>query len=224
MANLFLLRHLKSQWNKEDRFAGWSDGPLCEEGIERAEELSKKVFQLKFDTIYTSPLFRNQDTVARIFDFVEKYPLFIHLDGGKMEKWGNYVDISENDVPVHVSEKLNERYYGKLQGEDKDETAKKHGAEKVHLWRRSFKIAPPGGETLKDTYKRSVPFYRQYIEKDLRKGKSVLVDSSHNPLRALMKYIEKISDEDIINVEVAYGSLIEYQFDEALKLKNKRML
>lgn len=214
MAKLFLLRHLKSQWNEDDRFAGWTDGPLAKKESIKAIGLAGKIFQEKIDVVYTSPLFRNQDTVARIFEAVEKkYPFFIHLDGGKMQRWGNFTDISENDVPAYVSENLNERCYGKLQGLNKEETIKKYGEEKVHLWRRSFNVAPPGGESEKDVYKRAVPFFKKYIENELRAGKNVLVVASHNSLRAIVKYIEKISDKDIIDLELPFGALIKYDFD-----------
>ncbi|OGZ18106.1 MAG: hypothetical protein A2V72_02165 [Candidatus Nealsonbacteria bacterium RBG_13_37_56] len=215
MAKLFLLRHLKSQWNEENRFTGWMDVPLDEKEIYKAKELADKIFQFQIDKIYTSSLFRNQDTVARIFEFGNiKYPVFVHLDGGKMQKWANFIDISENDVTVFVTEKLNERYYGKIQGGSKDEVIRKYGAEKVRLWRRSYNVAPPGGESLKDVVKRTVPFYKKYIEKDLKKGKNVLIVASHNSLRALIKYLEKISDQDIINLEIDYGALLEYQINK----------
>jgi len=223
MAYLVLFRHLKSQWNKENRFAGWTDGPLCKEGIKKAKDLAKKIFKRKIDVIYTSPLFRNQETVARVLEHTKKYPMFLHLDKGKMRDWGNFKDISDNDIPVYVSESLNERYYGKLQGLNKKETMKKYGKEIVHLWRRSYKTAPPGGESLEDVFKRVVMFFKNYIAKDLKKGKNVLIVSSHNPLRALVKYIEKISDDDIINVEIPYAGIIEYQFDRSLKLKKKKV-
>lgn len=222
MAKLFLLRHLKSQWNLENRFTGWVDVPLDKGEFGKAKELAEKIFQFKIDKIYSSPLFRNQDTIARILEYVDdKYPVFIHLDRGKMQKWANYIDISENDVTVFVTEKLNERYYGNLQGENKEKAIRKYGAEKVHFWRRSYNIAPPGGESLKDVVKRTVPFYKKYIEKDLRQGKNVLVVASHNSLRALIKYIEKIPDKDIINVEVDYGGLIKYEFDKSLTIVKK---
>ena len=225
MPKLILLRHPKSQWNDENRFTGWMDVSLDENETYRAKELADKVFQSRIDKIYSSPLFRNMDTVARMFEYGnKKYPIFIHFDGGKMKKWGNFVDISENDVPVFISEKLNERYYGKLQGENKETAAKKYGEEKVHLWRRSYDIAPPGGESLKDVVKRTNPFYKKYIEKDLKEGKNVLIVASHNSLRSIVKYVEKISDKDIINLEIPYGGLIEYELDESLKLIDKKTL
>jgi len=184
---------------------------LDEKETYKAKELANKIFQFQIDKIYTSPLFRNQDTVARIFEYGNiKYPVFVHLDGGKMQKWANFIDISENDVTVFVTEKLNERYYGKLQGESKDEAIRKYGAEKVRLWRRNWEVAPPGGESLKDVYKRTTSFFKKYIEKDLKKGKNVLIVASHNSLRAIVKYIEKISDDDIINLEIDFGALIKY--------------
>lgn len=215
MPKLILLRHLKSQWNQDDRFAGWTDGPLAKDSFKFAQGLADKIFQEKINVVYTSPLFRNQDTVARIFECLpDKYPFFIHLDGGKMQERGNFTDISEKDVPVYVSENLNERYYGKLQGLNKAETVKKYGRDQVHLWRRSYNIAPPGGESEKDVYKRTAPFYQKYIEKDLKDGKNVLIVASHNPLRAIIKYIENISDEDIINLEMPYGGIRQYEFDK----------
>jgi len=225
MAKLFLLRHIKSQWNEENRFTGWVDVPLNENETFKAKELADKIFQFKIDKIYTSPLFRNEDTTSRIFEFGNrKYPVFIHLDGGKMQRWANYVDISRDDVPVFVTEKLNERYYGKLQGMNKEEAMKKYGNEKVHIWRRSYNIAPPRGESLKDVFKRTIPFYRQYIEWDLRSGKNVLIVASHNSLRAIVKYIEKIPDKAIIDLEIPYAGLMRYDFDNDFKVISKKIL
>ena len=224
MAKLIILRHLKSQWNLENRFTGWTDVPLARESLERVRELSQKVFETEIDIIYSSPLFRNQDTVARILHYHHKYPIFIHLDKSRMKDWGNFKDIIKNYFPVYISKNLNERYYGRLQGLNKSEIIEKYGKEKVHLWRRGFKNTPPGGESFKDTYKRAVPFYKKEIERDLKKGKNVLIVASHNSLRAIVKYIEAISDKDIINLEIPYAGLIEYQFDKSLKLKTKKVL
>jgi 2,3-bisphosphoglycerate-dependent phosphoglycerate mutase len=225
MSKLILLRHIKSQWNEENRFTGWMDVPLLENETQKAKDLAKKIFKFKIDKIYTSTLFRNQDTVARMFEFGnKKYPIFMHLDGGKMQKWAHYIDLSQDGVPVYVTEKLNERYYGRLQGENKETAMKKFGKEQVHLWRRSYNIAPPGGESLKDVFKRTTPFYQKYVEKDLKRGKNVLIVGSHNSLRAIVKYVEKISDEDIINLEIPYGGAVLYELNRALKVKNKKIL
>lgn len=216
MSKLFLLRHLKSQWNLDDRFAGWCDNPLSKEGSDSAKTVAENMAGQTFDVIYTSPLIRNMQTVIKILRNInngEKYPFFIHLDGEKMQKWGNFTDISENDLTAYVSENLNERYYGELQGLNKADTIKKYGEEQVRLWRRSYNIAPPGGESEKDVYKRAVPFFKKFAEKDLKEGKNVLVVASHNSLRAIVKYVENIADDKIIDLELPFGALVKYEFN-----------
>lgn len=201
MPKLILLRHLKSQWNLENRFTGWTDVPLCKEGIQSAKEVAGKLADFKVDKVYTSPLIRNKKTVSLILENLDK-----------------------KDLPVIIDKALDERNYGELQGLNKYEVKKKYGEKQVKLWRRGWDYTPPGGESLKDTFKRAVPFYRKYIEGDLKKGKNVLIVASHNSLRAIIKYIEKISDKSIINVEISYGGIIVYEFDSTLKLKNKKKL
>lgn len=214
MSKLFLQRHLKSQWNLENRFAGWVDNPICKEGSEMAGAAAKLLEGEKIDVIFTSPLIRNQQTTIKILKNLGKNPLFMHLDGGKMQKWGNFEGGEGECITAYVSEKLNERYYGKLQGLNKDEAKKTFGEEQVKLWRRSYDAAPPGGESLKDTFKRTVPFYKKYIEAELKSGKNVLVVSSGNSLRSIVKNIENISDEKIIDFEIPFGGLLKYEFDE----------
>ena len=196
MAKLFLLRHLKSQWNLENRFTGWTDVPLCQKGIESAKKVAGELAGLKIDKIYTSPLIRNRETVSLILK-----------------------NLGEKKLPVIIDKALNERNYGELQGLNKEEVKEKYGEEKVHLWRRSFKVAPPGGESLKDVYNRAVPFFKKYIEKDLKREKNVLIVASHNSLRAIVKYIENISDEKIIETELAFGALLQYEFNGGLYKK-----
>jgi len=224
MSKLILMRHFQSQWNLENRFTGWVDVPLSREGVGQAEKAAQKLAGIKIDAAYTSPLVRNQDTVSRIFErLIDKYPIFMHFDG-KMAKWGKFEELNKDYFPVYVSERLNERHYGRLQGLNKEAMIKKYGAEKVKAWRRGFAVKPPGGESLKETLKRAFPVYRDYIEKDLKKGKTVLVVASHNSLRALVKHIEKISDEEIPNIEILPGTLIQYEFEEGMKLKGKAVL
>jgi len=212
VAKIYLQRHLKSQWNLENRFTGWVDNPISKEGAEQAKEAAAKLAGLNLDVIYTSPLIRNKQTVIKVLkNLGDKYPIFRYFDG-KMKKWGNFVG-NGNHIPVYVSENLNERYYGKLQGLNKEETKQKYGEEQVRLWRRSFKVAPPGGESLRDVCRRVDPFYKKYIEKDLKEGKDVLVVASHNSLRAIVKYIEKISDDEIAEVELPFGGLVKYNYD-----------
>lgn len=199
MPKLILLRHLQSQWNKENRFTGWTDVPLSKEGIESAKEVAGKLAGFEIDKIYTSPLSRNKETVSLLLE-----------------------NLSRNDLPVIVDKALDERNYGKLQGLNKDEVKKQYGEEQVKLWRKNWDKKPPGGESLKDVYKRTTPFFKKYIEKDLKEGKNILVVASHNSLRALIKHIEKISDSDIIDLEIPFAGVRIYQFDKRLKLKSKK--
>lgn len=190
MAKLYLQRHLKSQWNLENRFTGWTDIPLSKEGVEAAELTAKGLLGCDIDVVYTSPLIRNRETVSLI-----------------LQKLG------KTDLPVITDKSLDERNYGELQGLNKEEVKEKYGEEKVHLWRRSYDVAPPGGESGKDVYKRAVPFFQEYIEKDLKAGKNVLVVASHNSLRVIVKYIENISDENFGKLELPFGALRKYEFD-----------
>lgn len=223
MANLYLLRHFKSQWNLDNRFAGWVDNPLSKEGVENAEEVALKLADANFDIAYTSPLVRNEETVLLVLRRIdERYPIFFHTDG-KMKKWGNFTG-NGNYIPVYLSEDLNERYYGNLQGMNRDEVKREFGEEQFLKWRRGFTDKPPKGESLKDTYKRTIPFFRKEIEKSLRAGKNVLVVGSHNALRSIAKHVENISDDDISGFEIPYGGLIKYELDDSLKLRDKKVV
>ena len=191
MIKLVFVRHGQSIWNLENIFTGWTDVPLSEEGIDSAKEVAGKLSGVRIDVVYTSPLKRNKGTVSLILE---------HL--------------GLEDLPVIVDKALDERNYGELQGLDKEEVKKQYGEDQVRLWRRSWDQAPPGGESLKDVFERVAPFYEKNIEKDLKSGKNVLVVASHNSLRALVKHIEKISDEDIINLEIPTGSIKEYEMGD----------
>jgi len=214
MAKLYLQRHLKSQWNLENRFAGWVDNPVSKEGAEMASDAAKKLAGENFDIVFTSPLIRNQQTTIKILRNLGKNPLFVHLDGGKMQEWGSFEGGFADSIPTYVSEKLNERYYGKLQGLNKEEAKKTFGEDQVKLWRRSYDVAPPDGESLKDTFNRTVPFYKQFVEPELKSGKNILIVSSGNSLRSIVKYIENISDDEIIDFEMSFGELIKYDFND----------
>lgn len=215
MAKLYLQRHLKSQWNMEDRFAGWTNAPVAKESLKTSNDVAQKLMGQPIDIVFTSPLMRNMQTVVEIFNNFEdgKYPFFINLDGGKMQEWGNFEDIGDKDVNTYVSEKLNERYYGELQGLNKAETKKKYGEDQVKLWRTSYTDAPPKGESGEDVYNRTVPFFKEYIEKELINGKNILVVSSHHPLRSIIKCIENIPTERMGEVEIPFAGLVKYEFD-----------
>lgn len=188
MAKLFLLRHLKSQWNLENRFTGWTDVPLSKEGIESAEEVAKKFIGFRIDKVYTSPLVRNRESTDLILEILDKKEILIIADKA-----------------------LDERNYGKIQGLNKDDVRAKYGEEQVRLWQRSWSEPPPEGESLKDVYNRAIPFYKKYIEEDLKQEKNILVIASHNSLRALIKYIENISDQEIAGLELEVGELRQYE-------------
>ena len=215
MAKLFLQRHFKSQWNKLDIWSGWCDNPLSDEGKQQAKEIAPLIAKEQIDVAYSGALIRATETLLRIYDYIpERYPLFRYLNGGKMQTWAEFNDTSAgNYLPVYVTEALNERYYGELQGMNKTDAKKEFGEEQVKEWRTSYKSAPPGGESGPDIYKRVIPFYQEHIEKDLKDGKNVIVVASHHSLRAIVKHIENISDEDMINVELSFGVLVEYEFN-----------
>jgi len=214
MAKLYLQRHLKSQWNSEDRYAGWVDNPLSDEGLAMADEAAKLLQGEKFDVIFTSPLSRNQQTTLEILKRLGLKPLFMHLDGGKRQEWGQFEGGNGNCLPTYVSEKINERYYGKLQGLNKEESKTTFGEDQVKLWRRSWDVRPPEGESLKDTFERTIPFFKQYIEARLKEDKNVLVVSSGNSLRSIVKHIENIADDKIIDFEIPFGGLVKYEFNK----------
>lgn len=193
MAKLILLRHLQSQWNKENKFTGWTDVPISDEGLQSAKAVAERLAsfnkECKIDKVYTSPLERNRETVRLILE-----------------------NLDRTDLPVVINKALDERNYGELTGLNKDEMKKKYGEEQIRIWRRSWSEAPPGGESLKDVYERAVPFYKEYIEKDLKNGKDILIVASHNSLRAIIKYIENIPDDNFIEVEMSPGGMKEYNF------------
>ena len=218
---LILVRHGESVWNKENRFTGWTDVSLSEKGIEEAKEAGKvlKKNGYSFDLAYTSVLKRANDTLYYILD-----------------------ELGQRDIPIKYSWRLNERHYGALQGLNKDETRKKYGDEQVLLWRRSADVRPPelditdprypGNdpkykdlkenelpkcENLLDTIKRVVKYWNSDIKKDLLDNKKIIVVAHGNSLRGLIKYLDNLSDEEVIKLEIATGKPICYELDKDLK-------
>lgn len=203
MAILVLVRHGESQWNLENRFTGWIDVPLSERGVEEAEAAGRKIKKegLTFDTAYTSVLQRAQRT------------LDIILEG-----------IRQKDIPVEKDQALNERHYGDLQGLNKAETAQKFGAEQVKIWRRSYDVAPPGGESLKDTAARTLPYFESKIMADIKKGRNVIVAAHGNSLRSIVMELDKLTKEQVLELNLATGVPIVYEFDKGLKVISKKEL
>lgn len=193
MPTLTLLRHGESQWNLENRFTGWVDVDISAKGEAEAEAAGHVLQTVPFDVVFTSVLKR----AIRTADIA------VHAAG-------------RADVPTHRSEALNERHYGDLQGKNKAETAAEYGADQVHIWRRSYDVPPPGGESLKDTRQRVLPYFESAIVPELKAGHNVLVVAHGNSLRSLIMAIEQLSPEQILAVEIPTGKPIIYELDESL--------
>lgn len=200
MPTLVLIRHGQSLWNLENRFTGWVDVPLTEKGVEEARAAALAISGIPFDVAYTSALTRAQKTLETIM---------------------NTIDL---DVPVIRDQALNERDYGDLSGLNKAQTAAKYGDEQVHIWRRSYDVAPPGGESLKDTRARTVPFFERAILGDIKQGKNVLVVAHGNSNRSIVMALEDLSPEEIVKVELPTGAPYVYELDENGKVLSKRTL
>lgn len=196
MAQLTIVRHGQSEWNLQNRFTGWEDVSLTDKGRDEAKKAGETLKEYHFDEAYTSNLKRAQNTLAMILEV-----------------------SGQSSIPVTKNEALNERHYGDLQGLDKSETAKKFGDEQVHIWRRSFDIAPPNGESLKDTAARVLPYYEAEIEPKLKAGKNIIIAAHGNSLRALIMHIEKLTPEQILQREIGTARPIVYTFDADLKVE-----
>jgi 2,3-bisphosphoglycerate-dependent phosphoglycerate mutase len=201
MPKLVLIRHGESEWNMENRFTGWIDIPLSPNGEKEARRAGEKLKGYKFDEAFTSVLIR----AIRTYEIVAETAGF-------------------NNLPLEKDKALNERMYGDLQGLNKDETRKKFGDEQVRLWRRSYDIAPPNGESLKDTAARVMPYYHSRIEPDLKSGKNILIVAHGNSLRALIMHIENISKDDIVKLEIPTGVPLEYELGSRLEIEGKKEL
>jgi len=191
MTILVLIRHGQSVWNATNRFTGWTDVELSQKGEIEAATAGEQLADVRFDVVHTSALMRAQRTAEIV--------------------------MSKNRVSGEIStkqdERLNERHYGDLQGLNKAETAEIHGAEQVHIWRRSFDVPPPGGESLEMTAERTIPYFVEEIMPDLDSGMNVLVAAHGNSLRSIVMHIEDISPEDITSLEIPTGAPMYYEFE-----------
>jgi 2,3-bisphosphoglycerate-dependent phosphoglycerate mutase len=201
MARLTLLRHGESQWNLENRFTGWVDVDLSPKGESEALRAGTLLRDVPVDVLFTSVLKRAMRTAE------------IAL-----------TEAGKTDLPTHRDQALNERHYGDLQGLNKAETAEKYGAEQVHIWRRSYDVPPPGGESLADTRARVAPYFDEHIAPLLRAGTNVLVVAHGNSLRSLIMIIENLSPEEILKTEIATGVPITYELDADLGVVAKSVL
>jgi len=191
MARLILLRHGESQWNLENRFTGWVDVPLSPRGIQEAKNAGEKLRSFTFNRAFTSVLTRAIETLRLVLEA-----------------------IGQTDIPIEKDKALNERMYGELQGLNKADTAKKYGDEQVKIWRRSYNVAPPGGESLKDTADRVLPYYENRIKPYLLKGETILISAHGNSLRALVMQLEHLSREQVLELNIPTGAPLLYELDK----------
>ena len=215
---LILLRHGQSEWNLKNLFTGWVDVPLSQNGVKEAQKAGQRVSAIPFDVIFTSSLIRAKLTAMIAMSEHEsgKTPVMIHEREGEQEKWSkNYHPKgAERTIPVFNAWQINERMYGELQGLDKDETRKKYGAEQVQIWRRSYDIPPPKGESLKMTAERSIPYFQNQIMPHLKEGKNVLVSAHGNSLRSIVMFLEKLSKEEVLKLEIPTGEPLCYSYQQ----------
>ncbi|MGQ0508524.1 MAG: 2,3-bisphosphoglycerate-dependent phosphoglycerate mutase [Myxococcaceae bacterium] len=199
MATLVLIRHGQSLWNLENRFTGWVDVPLTEKGRAEAKGAAEHIRNLTFDVAYTSQLIRAQQTLQLVCEVLGQNP------------------------PTIRDQALNERHYGDLQGLNKADTAKRYGEDQVKLWRRSYDVPPPNGESLELTAKRTLPFFERAIGGDLRQGKNVLVVAHGNSNRAIVMELDNLTGEQVLEVELETGVPLIYEMDKELKVLSKRI-
>ena len=200
---LVLVRHGESEWNKKNLFTGWRDVGLTEKGIAEAQAAGRKLKAqgIRFDVAFTSALVRAQHSLDLVL-----------------------AEMGQTDIPVFKDQALNERDYGDLSGLNKDDARAKWGAEQVHVWRRSYDVAPPGGESLKDTAARVLPYYIQEILPRVLRGDNVIVAAHGNSLRALVMVLEKLSPEQIVAREIATGVPLIYRLNADSTVAEKRDL
>ncbi|MBH0210482.1 MAG: 2,3-bisphosphoglycerate-dependent phosphoglycerate mutase [Nitrospira sp.] len=201
MAQLILLRHGESQWNLENRFTGWVDVPLSPRGIQEAKDAGVKLSGFTFDRAFTSVLSRANETLRLVLEAV-----------------------GQTGIPIEKDIALNERMYGDLQGLNKAETAQKYGEAQVKIWRRSYDVKPPGGESLKDTAERVLPYYEAKIKPYLFKGETILIAAHGNSLRALVMQLEQLTKEQVLELNIPTGAPLLYELDNNGKVRSHRYL
>lgn len=199
MAYLVLVRHGLSEYNKKGLWCGWTDVSLAPEGIEQAQKTAEELADIHFDLAYTSELKRTKETLDEILKVINQAPSITH------------------------NKALNERNYGIYTGKNKWEVKSEVGEEEFQNIRRVFDYSIPQGESLKEVFEREVPYFKEEIEPKLKDGKNIIIVSSGNPLRALVKYLENISDDEISNLEIGTGEAYVYEIDETGKIVSKEI-
>lgn len=201
MPKLILIRHGESTWNKENRFTGWIDVPLSEQGEREATRAGELLRETPIDVVFTSVLKRAIDTTTLVLDAAGK-----------------------TGLPITFDAAINERMYGDLQGLNKADTARQYGDEQVKIWRRSYDIAPPNGESLKDTAARAIPYFMDTILPQIRAGKNVLVSAHGNSLRAIVMELDKLTREQVLELNIPNGTPIVYEMSDAGEVVSKSTL
>lgn len=232
MAKLIMLRHGQSLWNALNKFTGWVDVPLSERGRAEATIASCKLRDAGYrvDVCFTSILIRAIETAIVVLTECDeirsgKIPIIQHeVDDPNWHGWDKYHSDPAQEIPIFPSPALSERYYGQLQGLNKAETAEKYGKDQVQLWRRSFSIQPPGGESLEDTLHRSVPFFKERILKRLMQGENVLVAAHGNSLRSIMMDLDHLDQDEVVKLELETGVPIVYDVSPDGQATNKLIL
>ena len=201
--SLILVRHGQSEWNEKNLFTGWENPGLTEKGVTEARNAGMLInnLNIKFDHLFTSVLDRAKLTGTIILE-----------------------NINQKDIDIIENKALNERFYGDLQGLNKDECRQKWGAEQVQIWRRSYDVGPPGGESLKETGERVLPYYLGEIYPLILDGKNVLVAAHGNSLRSLIKHLDKLSADEIVKLEIPTGAPIQYIFNDQGDVLTKKNL
>ena len=201
--NLILVRHGQSEWNEKNLFTGWENPGLTDKGMHEAKIAGSLIKNLgiKFDYMFTSALIRAQLTGSIILE-----------------------NLDQAEINIIKNKALNERFYGDLQGLNKDECRKKWGDEKVQIWRRSYDKGPPGGETLKETGERVLPYYLEKILPLIFENNNIIIAAHGNSLRSLIKYLDDISDEDIVKLEIPTGAPMHYIFNQSGEVISKQNL
>ncbi|KAJ7945381.1 2,3-bisphosphoglycerate-dependent phosphoglycerate mutase [Quillaja saponaria] len=215
---LILLRHGESLWNERNLFTGCVDVALNGRGIEEAIEAGKRISYIPVDMIYTSALIRAKMTamLAMIQQHHRKVPIIVHNESEQTKTWSRiYSEETKNlSIPVITAGQLNERMYGELQGLNKQVTAERYGKELVQEWRRSFDICPPSGESLEMCSHRAVVYFKENIEPQLQLGKHVMVAAHANSLRSIIMYLERLTSQEVINLEISTGIPLLYIYEE----------
>ena len=201
MGRLVLVRHGQSQWNLENRFTGWVDVPITPAGEAEAKRCGRDLKGLRFDFAFVSELKRARQTLDLILR-----------------------ELGQPTLPVSSDTALNERHYGDLQGLDKAETAKKYGENQVHIWRRSYDVRPPGGESLKDTAERTLPYFKTKILPEAAAGHNVLVVAHGNSLRAILMDLDRITPDHITQLEIGTCQAIVYEINNWGDVASKHLL